>query len=164
MDKETKIFLIEKTKSLLYENVKNLEKSLTGINDSINDAPGAMESHSDTTRSQLTSVMNTAHKSFNEKKKELESFEKFPSDLIKTRYEEVSIGVIIVLKKENDTVENYFLLPGGSGIKLEHNGDKFTCLSFASPLGKALIGKKKNEIFLLNIGSMSQKVKILDLV
>jgi len=157
--------IIQKVIELLSENVKILEGSLTGINDSINDAPGAMQSHSDTTRSQLTSVMNTAHKSFNEKIKELEYLKEFSKkDLTEIRFKEARIGVIVVLEKENGAVENYFLLPGGSGIKLDYKGEKLVCITPSSPLGKALIGKKKDENFLLNMGNISQKIKIVDLI
>ena len=165
MDKSIKIILVEKAINLLSEKVKSLEESLTDINDAINNAPGAMQSHSDTTRSQLTSVMNTTHKILNEKNSELGSLRNFSQmDLNKIKSEEAKIGVIVVLKKENNVVENYFLLPGGSGVKLDHKGDKFICLTLASPLGKVLVGKEKNESFLFNVGGMSQRVTILDLI
>ena len=165
MDKSIKVILVERVINLLSEKVKSLEESLTDINDAINNAPGAMQSHSDTTRSQLTSVMNTTHKTFNEKNSELGFLRNFSKmDLNKIKSEKVKTGIIVVLKKENNVVENYFLLPGGSGVKLDHKGDKFICLTLASPLGKALVGKEKNKSFLFNVGGMSQRVTILDLI
>ena len=158
--------ILSKAIESLNQRVKSLGESLTGTNSAINDAPGAMQSHSDTKRSQLTAVVDVAHKAFNDKVDELNLLRRFDSDN-STKLgpmTESRLGAIIVIQKKSTTNENYFLLPGGSGIKIEYEGQKFICITPSSPLGMALLGKKKNESFSLQVGSSIQQVKVLDIL
>ncbi len=146
------------------KNIKSLEKSLLEINEAINDAPGAMQSHSDTTRSQLTSIINVTQKTYEEKVTEFKLLQMFAQkDLSKIDNQKVGLGVIVILKK-NEAIENYFLIPGGSSIKLEFENVKIICITPISPLGQVLIGKVKGQAFLLKVGNFSHDVKIIDLI
>ena len=149
----------------LSESVSNANKSLNETNDNINDAPGAMQSHSDTTRSQLTSVMKVTHESYLSKVKELEILNKFLSkDINNISNDEVRIGSIINLKRDNGNItDNYFILPGGSGIKVESMGEKIVCITPISPLGKILLAKKKGQKFPYVIGNINQTAEVVDI-
>ena len=165
MDKSIKPAILEKVIELVSGKLKSLGESLNGTNNAINDAPGAMQSHSDTTRSQLTSVMNVAQKSFSDKSEELDLLKRFASkDITKIVITESQLGAIIILRKDNKTIENYFLLPGGSGTKVEYEGNQFICLTAVSPLGQALLKKVKGQFFLLKVGKVSQNVEVIDII
>lgn len=163
MNATSKPQLIEIAISLLDKNVKKLGESLNETNNAINDAPGAMQSHSDTTRSQLTSVVNVANKSFTEKSNELSFLKEFSrKDLSGGNFQKIQMGSLVVIQKEGEECENYFVLPGGSGIKLDYKGEKIICITPTSPLGKSMLGKKKHETFTLPVGKI-REAKIIEL-
>lgn len=157
-----KLFFFQKIINSLTGNVQSLEKSLEETNNAINDAPGAMQSHSDTTRSQLTVLENTTKQALIEKATELESLKGF---VVKDypNMEESRLGSIVKVKKGDNSIENYFLLPAGSGVKVEHEGEKVICITPTSPLGKELIGKKKGQKFSWNLGLKKTDMEILDM-
>lgn len=163
MEKKNKLDIIKQVVDILSDQVKSLEKSLMNTNESINDAPGAMVSHSDTTRSQLTSVVNAAGNSFSEKLEGLKMLTRFLTvDLSEVVFEKVKQGCIVVIQKD-DTTEHYLILPAGSGIKLKFNDDLITCLTPNSPLGKLIIGKKIGDTFNIINSKDGKKATIKDL-
>ena len=164
MKKLSKKDLLEKVMLLLSENIKKAEKSLIEMNSNINDAPGAMQSHSDTSRFQLTTIVEGMEKAFLEKSKELEILKQFTQgDISGIEFNDVKIGSLISIKKHNNLIENYFIIPAGSGIGVVYDDKKIICVTPFSPLGKILLGKKKRESFIYTIAGRSQNLEILDI-
>jgi hypothetical protein len=163
MEKISKKEILEKVIFLLSESVKKAEKSLNEMNGNINDAPGAMQSHSDTTRFQLTKIVEGMEKAFLEKSEELKVLKQFAKgDVNSIKFNDVKIGSLISIKK-NNLIENYFIIPAGSGLKLEDSGKNIICVTPLSPLGKILLGRKKGENFTYNIGGRSQTLEIIEI-
>jgi hypothetical protein len=164
MENLSKKDILQKVIISLSESVKKAGQSLSLMNNDINDAPGAMQSHSDTTRFQLTSIVDGLEKSYQEKSKELELLNQFlQTDFNNSKFDISVIGSVVTIKKSNNLLENYFIVPGGSGIKVDYNGKKIVCITPASPLGKAIIGKKKGQSFAYSIGGMSQNIEMIEI-
>ena len=66
----------------------------------------------------------------------------------------------MVIIEKDGMDENYIFFPGGSGIKVSIGEELITCITPASPFGKFLIGKKKNENFAFSMGGSVKNIKI----
>lgn len=164
---DTKFNILKKVIEMFEVKVSQVERSLTDLIDSINNAPGAMQSHSDTTRFQLSRVFEASNKSYIEKKDDLANLKSFLEKGFNSQTETIMIGSIFTLSKQNDkgknVEENYFMLPTGSGIKIELEGLSFLSVTPISPLGKILIGKKKGEVFLFGVGKFRKKITVKEI-
>ena len=165
MKKVSKSEILKEVIKSLSLDIESIGESLASTNKAIDNAPSAMESHSDTTRSQLTAVVGAINQSFLEKSKGIETLKHlFKSNIDEEKFDEVKYGSIVILEKNGGIVENFFVLSAGSGIKVENDGEKITCLTVSSPLGKILLGKEKGQSFNCVIGGKSQDFKILDIL
>jgi len=59
-------------------------------------------------------------------------------------------------------MKQYILLEGGAGIIVEDDGKKWIVVTIASPLGEALLGKKKGEKFIFFAGGKERELEILE--
>lgn len=140
MSQETKKALISLVITSVEKKIENLEESINHTNDGINDAPGANQSHSDTTKSQLTPVLETAVKSYEILMEDLKRLKSF-SRTKEITNGEITLGALVVVKKQHNQ-DRYIILPGGSGVKVVFENNTYICITPTSPLTKLLIGKK----------------------
>ncbi len=163
MEKISKQEILKEVILLLSENVEMAEKSLNEMNSNINDAPRAMESHSDTTRFQLTAIVKIMEDTFLKKSKELKNLKRFEKGYVNSiENNDVKIGSLISIKK-NNLIENYFIIPAGSGLKVVKGDIKIICVTPFTPLGRILLAKKKGQDFTCNIGGRSQYLEIVEI-
>lgn len=163
MKNENKLLILAEIISYLENSVKKLKKSLTETEVDINDAPCAMQSHSDTTRSQLTPVFNKIQESLVSKQKDLVLLKEIQKDdRIIDLSKGITVNVVVLVKKNNKFDETYYLMPVDFSLTVSIDNNKVICFSSLSPLGQNFIGKKKGEIFDFNVGINTFKFEILD--
>lgn len=63
--------------------------------------------------------------------------------------------------EHNGKSQTFFLMPGGGGISLSQNGKSVQVISPTSPLGQSLIGTRKGDDVVVEIGSKTQEYEIL---
>jgi len=135
MDKEEIIKrFIEKSQ----RRAKEIEEVLASTRKDIVSAPGAMQSHSDTSRYQLGRLATNTQEALHQTKKllgfltNLETKEKHPITQIGS----------IVRTKENEV---FFIVPYTTTDPITTDEGKINMVLDDSPIGKALIGKREGE-------------------
>lgn len=105
------------------------------------DSPSANQSHSDTSRYQLSNLALGQESRLGEIEQiafSLRSINVSPQD-------KVVVGALFTLQTEGVEPRTYFMFPGAQGDILEVDGVPITAISFKSPLGKAALGKRRGE-------------------
>jgi len=152
--------LLKKVILAVEDEIKGLELSAGSSHQMSVDAPSAMQSHSDTTKFQMKALEENTKRSILEK----QIFLRNVVDLISLQKEakEVEIGSLVRIS-EGESMKQYILLEGGAGIIVEDDGKKWIVVTIASPLGKALLGKKKGEKFIFFAGGKERELEISDI-
>ena len=153
MDREK---LFHKILEILEKEIQILsEGSKTALKES-KEAPGAMQSHSDTTKFEMKRMEENINKRIGEKKKLIEDIKGILNH--EENFSEIKQGSVIEIEKEGEK-KFYIYLKSGGGIKINEGGNEFIVVSDESPLGKILFGKKRGDEFEFN----GKKMNILNL-
>ncbi|MDP4007395.1 MAG: GreA/GreB family elongation factor [bacterium] len=130
--------LLEQVVISLMEDAEKTSASAQAARQESIDAPGAMQSHSDTTKSQqdwLAQALAASSAETREKIQRIQQLDFSPS------HEEVREGSIVSLREEGRDQETYFLLSAGSGIKVSDGSRQIVVTTPSSPIGVAVLGK-----------------------
>lgn len=123
----------------LTQREKDAKQSLETTRRAAIEAPGAMQSHSDTTKWQMSRRAEAIERSLFETQQALgvlKSIRDYPPTITKG-----SVYAIIEVKNLNDESRaKYFLLPAGGGDTYEVDGEKITVLNMGAPMARAFIG------------------------
>ncbi len=159
MDKKA---LVEKVVEKLQKEVDELEKNILSMRKAAVEAPGAMQSHSDTTKFQMNALKDDIEKQLSVKNGELEILEKF--EIISTiPKKEICEGSLIKIRDGEKEI-NYLFLKGGSGIQIEDElGNRIIVIGENSPIGKNLLGKKIGDEIITQFGSKERRIRIVDI-
>jgi transcription elongation GreA/GreB family factor len=160
MDKKTAIKAV----------IKELERQKTGLETGLRsaeraavEAPGAMESHSDTTKAQMHTLAANITELIAENDRTMKYLDGLPIDEPEKR-NEIKEGTLVKIKTEEGNEGNYFLIPDGSGgISVDIGGESITLITAKTPLGSILLGKKTGETAVLKNKSGERAMKILDI-
>jgi len=126
------------------------------------DAPGAMQSHSDTTKFQMNSLADTLRQLIKEKEEAIDNLNSFPPD--KLNFSSIiQIGSVIEIK-EDKNIKYYFILPVGGGIKIKQNNKIITVITPDTPIVAALQGKKKNDKINFEIENIIKEIEIVNII
>lgn len=159
MDKKA---LIEKVVEKLQKEVLELEANITSMHQAAIEAPGAMQSHSDTTKFQMNALKDDIEKQLSTKNRELEILEKFEIMPVPSS-KEIQSGSVVKIKDGEKEI-NYLFLEGGSGIHIEdESGNRFIVVGENSPMGKVLAGKKVGDEIVTQFGSKEREINIVDI-
>ena len=151
MDKK---ILLQSILNEIRSQIGESELQLAEILRRANDAPGAMQSHSDTDKNLYGRQAAGQKEAIDTMKHEHALTEM----LVFEPSAEVIVGSLVVLEDEKG-IHRYFLLHGGGGITVEGEEGNVTVVTPRTPLGAALIGKKKAE----TVGVASRVLTILDI-
>mgnify|MGYP001590122840 CR=1 FL=1 len=153
MDK--KFLITEIIKELEAQKMQN-EISLKATLQAAIEAPGAMESHSDTTKAQMHTLADNLRNSLTEKERAISVLRNLPEDQLQ-QSEVVQIGSVVEIQESGDKRNSYFVLPEGGGIEVKDEKRCVFVIASRAPLAKVLIGKKKGDSTKLQIPSSSGK-------
>lgn len=67
----------------------------------------------------------------------------------------------LVEVEHNGKIQFLFLMPGGGGLTLSHDGKSISVITPNSPLGQALVGTKAGDDAVIEIGARVQEYEIL---
>ena len=134
-------------------------KSFEELRKGSNEAPGAMQSHSDTTKFQIGRLADEAADRMSKIKtaiNTIQQFEEHKSTIIQID----SIAEI----NENGKLIIYYIVPeAAGGEKLDLGAIKINTISISSPIGRALINKKVGEIVELLVPKGIRRLEILNI-
>ncbi|MFA6352924.1 MAG: GreA/GreB family elongation factor [Candidatus Paceibacterota bacterium] len=148
--------------------ISELEKRLEPLDEEIKDnhefaikAPGAMESHSDTSKFQFSRLAANLQSDYDKISESIKLLKKIDINKKSNRIEEGSIIKI----KEGDKILFNILLPSvGGGIIVSDGDIQITSISASSPLGKELIGKKEEDEVEIKLPSGIKSFTILEII
>lgn len=155
MDKK---LILNKIIDKLNENMKSVQSNYNTYKKFSSEAPGAMESHSDTSRFQYGALASDTASHLEEIKKAIKNI----NDSQDISYDQVTVGAL--LKMEEDGKIFYFLMvqEGAGGQKLEYDGVMIQTVPDNSPIGGSLLSKKDGDEVQINIAGKNRKMKILE--
>ncbi len=123
----------------LTQREKSAKQSLETAKQAAIEAPGAMQSHSDTTKWQMSQRAEAIKQSLFETQQALGAL-KHLMDHPPTVTKGSSYAVIEAENLNDGSMAKYFLLPAGGGDTYEVDGEKITVLTMGAPMARALIG------------------------
>ncbi|MBP9771546.1 MAG: hypothetical protein KBD16_01325 [Candidatus Pacebacteria bacterium] len=138
MNKDT---LLVAAREGLRQRIEESKVQLAQILRRANEAPGAMESHSDTDKNLYGRQAGGQQEAIGAMEIEYTLMETlvFPESAV------AGVGSLVTTKDEKGE-SRYFILPGGGGIKLRENDVEVIVVTPSTPLGLILLGKKAGEV------------------
>ena len=152
MDKKD---ILKKVIEELEKEVRGLKKSVGTIHKTGVEAPGAMESHSDTTKSQMQNLEAKTNEDLLSKERELETLRRFVPN---NSSEKIEIGSLFETE-EKGKKSTLFFLEGGAGIRVL----ECTVITPRSPLGRAFMGKKKGDKIIVELPAGSREYGVINI-
>ena len=131
--------LLQRVIEVLTQKGKSAEQSLETTRQAAIEAPGAMQSHSDTTKWQMSRRAEAMERSIFETQQALGML-KHLMDHPPTISKGSNFAIIEVANLDNGSKAKYFLLPAGGGDTYEVDGEKVTALTMGAPMARVLIG------------------------
>lgn len=123
----------------LTQREKNAQQSLEAARQAAIEAPGAMQSHSDTTKWQMSRRAEAIERSLFETQRALNAL-KYLVDHPPTITKVSGHAIVEVENLDDGSMAKYFLLPAGGGDTYEVDGEKIVVLNMGAPLALAFIG------------------------
>lgn len=121
------------------------------------EAPGAMESHSDTSKFQIGAVSGNLAEHLVKLDKSISCL-KEGKDAVSNIIEE---GAIIKIKDSGHVITYYLVPDGAGGQDLEIDNEKIKTITASTPLGKSILNKKVGDSVELAIGPKTRKLEII---
>lgn len=122
----------------LTKREKSAKQSLETTRQAAIEAPGAMQSHSDTTKWQMSRRAEAIERSLFETQQALGTL-KFIRDYPPTIIKGSSFAIVEVKNLNDGLMAKYFLLPAGGGDTYEVDGEKITVVNMGAPMARAFI-------------------------
>lgn len=130
--------LLQRVIETLAQREKNAKQSLETTRQAAIEAPGAMQSHSDTTKWQMSRHAEAIEQLISETQKALGALKSLV-DHSPTVTKGSIFAIIEVENLDDGSKAKYFLLPAGGGDTYEVDGEKITALTMGTPLSRVLI-------------------------
>jgi transcription elongation GreA/GreB family factor len=140
----------------LLVDISDIEKSIAIQHGLLQDSPNAMQSWSDTTRSQKEELISGLNKQLNEKNVILSFLRNFKIETNDT----IKSGSLIEIQ-ENDDSSLYFVIPGSKSNKISFKDKEVTIISPGSLIAKSLYSRKKDEEVQVKVPAGIRKLKII---
>ena len=142
IDKIDKQEAIAALDELMAQNLKRLETSLEDTRNRARDAPGGNQSHSDTSKVQLSTVALGLEAQVIELGSIREGLQ-----FVKTKAssDSVLVGSLFTVQNGSGDVDTYLLLSKARGDSVSVRGVEVTSISTASPVGKVFLNRKRGE-------------------
>lgn len=153
--------LVDRIIAELKKQEEEVRQGLASARTSAIEAPGAMQSHSDTTRSQMEHLAENFERIILEKEVALREFNDLKKSVDISK-ENIDVGCVVEVVDEAETHSFYFiaLSAGGTQVVLDET-NSITVLSSTAPLAKALIGKKRGDLATYSIGNKTKSLTIV---
>ena len=154
--------LLQSIISTLKKNIENAGGRAQTVLQALIDAPGAMQSHSDTTKSQMGRIADALQKSLSEQNSALNILQSMANFSLPFGVGRVEIGSLVEVADDSGEKESYLILPAGGGIEIDVQDKTILVVTSQAPIATALINKKQGESVELKIGRLTRKLTILD--
>ncbi len=154
MEKET---IRVKIADLLDKKVRDLKESLKRAEDSVKQAPTAMESHSDTSRFQFGQLVDGLKALINQTERAVKEIQTKT-----TVTDRADLGSIVKIEKDGDRLY-YYVSAMGLKEAFLIDGKELRVISINSAIAECLLGKKVGEHVEIKIINGNYSVKIIEI-
>ena len=141
MDKQSIIQLVIQT---IKQEKESIQKSAASAKQAALEAPGAMQSHSDTTKFQMTALAGNFEQLIAQKESAIKTLQAYAKESAPAS-ETILIGSLVQTSNSQQEKTLFFILPEGNGVRFKHQETIITVITPRSPLALALLNKKKND-------------------
>jgi len=148
IDKQKLFKILEKR---IEKEIITTKKALNEAIKGFREAPGAMQTRSDTTRSEQDRMQSIYQKRLIELREGLIDLEK----LISINSAIIKEGSLVMCGNNNQEI--YWVVNIGAGENLEVDNRKIKTISSKSPLGQVLLGRKEGDVIEFSLGSGEKK-------
>jgi transcription elongation GreA/GreB family factor len=128
----------------LEEEMEQAQRSLASTHRAMVDAPTAMQSYSDTTRSQLEPVIGSLKKSVAEKGRAISTLRQLAAEAF-APLDRVRLSAVVRVQAAPSASAIYILLPEAGGTRVAVNDEDVWVITPTSPLATALLGKGRGD-------------------
>lgn len=157
MDKK---IILQKIVEKLNENLRIAEGNVNTYKKFSSEAPGAMESHSDTSRFQYGALASDAESRL----REIENAIKVIQNAGDKLFHEISMGALVKLEGEEKEIYYLIVPEGAGGQKVEYGGITVQTVPDNSPVGKGVLHKKAGDNVAVQIAGRAAKFNILEVL
>jgi hypothetical protein len=157
MDKQRLLQCVIET---LTQREESTKQSLEITRQAAIDAPGAMQSHSDTTKWQMSQRAGAIGQSLCETQKGLGELKRLMSHLPSITRGSV-YAIIEVDNLDDGSRAKYFLLPAGGGNTYEVEGEEITILNINAPLARVFIGSVAGDEVEIKIQGTTRRFNVV---
>lgn len=155
--------LLKDVINALKKNIESIEKNVETMTQALIDAPGAMQSHSDTTKSQMGHMVDALQKSLSEQSHTLSILQGMTNSSSSIKPGHVKIGTLVEVADDNNEKGLYLILPAGGGMKIGNEDGTVMVVTPRAPIAATIIGKKRGDVTELKIGHLTKRLTILDI-
>jgi hypothetical protein len=134
-----------KYKDLMMQSISTMDVTIADTQQRAREAPGAMQSKSDTSKRELSNLSNA----LSGRSIDLKTNLFLAGSLVGKTANAIGAGAMALLKL-NGNQEVFFILPGGEGTSFQFSGLEINVLSPQAPVVKAMFGKKEGYSFEFN--------------
>ncbi len=151
-----KELFIKKVLEKMDSEIAELESGARSNHKASVDAPGAMQSHSDTSKFQNKVAEENIVQIISKRKNQRAAIEEMK---IPDAVNDSGIGTFVLV--EDDGIEKrYAILPGGAGMEVWDGEelDLYIVITPETPIGKALMGKRPGNKAVFRIGKKEKRI------
>lgn len=153
--------IVSKVIELLIQDEKNASKSSQVAREASIDAPGAMQSQHDTTKTEQDWLSRSLASMSEKIKREIRQLK----NVNLSASSKIQAGSLVTLMDiDNEVSRIYLILPGGSGkiVELRENQTlkKIIIATPQSPIGKAMIGREEGDTVEINTPGGTRRVTV----
>lgn len=153
-----KELFIKKVLEKIDSEIAELENGARSNHKASVDAPGAIQSHSDTSKFQSKVAEENIEQIISKRKSQRAAIEEMK---IPDAVNDSGMGTFVLV--EDDGIEKrYAILPGGAGIEIwdGEDLDLYTVITPETSIGKALMGKRPGDKAIFRIGKKEKQIVI----
>lgn len=153
--------LIEKLIISFQEKAEGLRKSFESARQAAIEAPGAMQSKSDTTKFQMSQLSGSFFTSYQQIQRCVSALKNLKEIDLSKECKTIRVGMVVKVE-ENQDETYYFILPSNcGGQSIEFEGLEITTISADSSIGQALLNKRVGDIVNFKVLSGLRTFKII---
>lgn len=155
--------LLQYVVETLTRKMESARQNLETTKQAAIDAPGAMQSHSDTTKWQMSRRAEAIEQSISETQQALRALKSFgdnPPAVIKGS----NFAVIEIESLDDGSRAKYFLLPAGGGDTYEVDEEKVTTLTMGAPLARVLTGAVAGDEVEITIQGKTKRFRVISVI
>ncbi len=153
--------ILKQVVSNVRDNLHKVQESVKSTKQRANDAPGAMVSHSDTSKSQLDNLaagLNVRAYGLEVELRDLEGFSAHDNS-------NVAMGALVKIEdSDGENLRHCYVLPAGAGTTVEKGKGLVNIITTSAPLFNAMKGLEADDEFYFKKGKEKKEYCILDIL